>query len=281
MIPARRPVLLLALAGVAAFAMPVFAQGGGTRLAPQLVAHRATYDLTLASATGAKAPNSARGRIAFDFSGSPCEGYSQNFRQFTELDPAEGPSRVSDMTAVTFEDGDGRTFRFKVETRIDNTGLDQVDGRAARSNDGALSVSLSRPKRAQLDLDKDILFPTAHMMRILEAARAGRPIVEAKVFDGSDTGDKIYDTMTVIGRPSQGEVAEKAAQLPQLRDMRRWPVAISYFEEGKKDSTPHYVLSFDLYENGVSRALRLDYGDFVLKGEMTKLELLPSKPCAR
>jgi hypothetical protein len=40
-------------------------------------------------------------------------------------------------------------------------------------------------------------------------------------------------------------------------------------------------LSFQLYENGISRALRLDYGDFVLAGEMTSLELLPTPPCPK
>jgi hypothetical protein len=40
-------------------------------------------------------------------------------------------------------------------------------------------------------------------------------------------------------------------------------------------------LSFDLYENGISRALRLDYGDFVLAGEMSSLELLSQPECAK
>jgi hypothetical protein len=40
-------------------------------------------------------------------------------------------------------------------------------------------------------------------------------------------------------------------------------------------------LSFDLYENGISRALRLDYGDFILAGEMSSLELLSEPACAK
>src|SRR5262249_47609463 len=50
-----------------------------------LAAYRAVYDLTLAKAVGSKSPTSARGRIAFDFTGSACDGYVQNFRQLTEL----------------------------------------------------------------------------------------------------------------------------------------------------------------------------------------------------
>ena len=81
--------------------------------------------------------------------------------------------------------------------------------------------------------------------------------------------------------PIESEAVEKAAHVPALQGMKRWPVAISYFEAGKKDDAPAYVLSFDLYENGISRALKLDYGDFVLAGEMTQLDILPSKTCAQ
>jgi hypothetical protein len=58
-------------------------------------------------------------------------------------------------------------------------------------------------------------------------------------------------------------------------------VTISYFDAAKKDSAPEYVLSFDLYENGVSGSLKLDYGAFSLAAELTQLELLPSAPCAK
>ena len=65
--------------------------------------------------------------------------------------------------------------------------------------------------------------------------------------------------------------------------MTRWPVTISYFDRaaGEKtgEQTPVYAITFELYENGVSRALLLDYGDFVLTGEMTSLEIKDGKPC--
>ena len=70
-----------------------------------------------------------------------------------------------------------------------------------------------------------------------------------------------------------------AAHIVAMDAMTRWPVSISYFDEGRKDGEPAYTLGFELYENGVSRALRFDYGDFVLGGEMTSLELLPMRTC--
>jgi hypothetical protein len=34
-----------------------------------------------------------------------------------------------------------------------------------------------------------------------------------------------------------------------------------------------------MYENGISRSLKLDYGDFVIDGKMSSLEVKPAKAC--
>jgi hypothetical protein len=246
-----------------------------------LVSHRAVYELTLLKSVGSKSPTAAHGRIAFDFTGSACDGYVQNFRQVTELQPAEGPTRVSDLHSATFEDADGRSFDFKMQTSIDNGAVEAVDGKAWKSAGGLLSVNLAKPKQNKFQLDPDVVFPTGHLKRILAAAEAGQNLLEVKVYDGSETGEKVFETTTYIGRPIAGPALEKAAHIPELDNVRRWPVSISYFESGKKDDAPSYTLSFDLYENGISRALRLDYGDFVLAGEMSSLELLSEPACTK
>lgn len=252
----------------------------GAGEAVPLATHRAVYELTLGKATGAKAPAQARGRIAFDFSAS-CEGYVQNFRQITELQPAEGATKLSDMRSATFESLDAADYRFKVETKIDNASAEQVDGKAQKGKEARLGVDISRPRRAHIDVDGPALFPSEHLRRIIAAARAGETIVEARVYDGTGEGDKAFDTLTLIGKAAAAPAPEKAAQSDALKGLTRWPTAVSYFEPGKRDGQPIYVLSFDLYENGVSRALKLDYGDFVLQGEMTELTISPTPPCKK
>ena len=240
-----------------------------------LALHRAAYKITLLSATGAKSPTSARGRLMYEFTGSARDGYSQVFRQITEMQPAEGETRLSDMRSATFEDGDGKTFSFYVKTVADDAGTDVVEGRAAKKTDDLLAIQLSKPKSQLIDVDNEVLFPTAHLQRIIAAAKAGQQILGVRVFDGSDNGKKVFDTTTIIGRPLSTRPDDPAeARGAGMDTMRRWPVSISYFEEGHKDQGPAYTLSFELFENGVSRALRFDYGDFVLGGELTNLELL-------
>jgi hypothetical protein len=245
-----------------------------------LASHRAVYELTLDKAAGAKAPAQARGRIAFDFAAS-CDGYVQNFRQITELQPTEGSTKLSDMRSATFEALDASEYRFKVETKVDNVSAEVVDGRARKGKDARLGVDLSRPKRGHLDVEGPALFPSEHLRRIVAAARAGESLLEARVYDGTGEGDKAFDTLTVIGKARETPPTEKAARVDALEGVARWPAAVSYFEPGKRDGQPIYVLSFDLYENGVSRALKLDYGEFVLKGEMTELTITPTPACKK
>lgn len=284
------PVLAFGLALAGSLAVPVFAANVPPHLprlgtpdaaieAIPLASHRAVYDLTLLKSIGSKSPTFARGRIAFDFSGSSCDGYTQTFRQLTELQPAEGPTRVSDMRSTTFEDAAGKTFAFKMQTQVDSDPADEVDGRAQRVSTGPIAVALTKPKEEKIDIDRTVLFPTEHLKYILAAAKAGQHVFEVKVYDGSETGEKIFQTTTFIGAPITKPPADAAVNIPLLKDMRRWPVSISYFDTSRKDQLPSYVLAFDLYENGISRALRLDYGDFVLAGQMTSLELLPTPAC--
>ena len=101
--------------------------------------------------------------------------------------------------------------------------------------------------------------------------------MQARVYDGSDTGAKIFATMSVIGKEAT-KPAEDAQTASALSGIRRWPVVISYFNEAATDAPPEYTLSFDLYENGVSGSLKLDYGAFALRARLRKLEIFRPRP---
>ena len=83
--------------------------------------------------------------------------------------------------------------------------------------------------------------------------------------------------------PDEHKPTDAVAGQAAFAGLTRWPVTISYFDhataEKSGEQTPVYAITFELYENGVSRALLLDYGDFVLTGEMTSLEMKDVKPC--
>ena len=256
---------------------------GAAVLAP----HRAVYDLKLLKSRGTRGVEAVRGRIVYDFSGSACAGYDLQFRQVSELDSGEGKAVVSEMSSTTWEDGNARRFRFNSQNKLNDKRADAVDGRAERTAK-AVAINLSKPKQRKLTVPASAVFPTEHMRRILIAARAGQSILEFPFYDGSETGDKFYNTLTVIGReiaPDQKPATDAAAKIPVLATLKRWPVSITYFEQQDEktarsgEQLPAYSIAFEIYENGISRALVLDYTDFTISAELSLLEMKTAKPC--
>lgn len=276
---------VLAAASALAAGSTALAQGpaGTVKLAP----HVAIYDLKLTSSRGKRALEAVRGRIVYDFSGSSCDGYALKFRQVTELDSGEGKVALSDLRTTTWEEGDGKSFRFKSHNYMDDKEISEVDGSADRAKAG-VAVKLSKPEDKKFDAG-EVVFPTEHMRRLIEAAQAGKTLLEIAVYDGSESGEKIYQSLSVIGRrigPDEKKPEDAAAGKDSLTGLARWPVTISYFDKAEKKSddqageqTPVYAITFEMYENGISRSLKLDYGDFVIDGVMSSLDVKTEKAC--
>jgi len=250
-----------------------------------LVPHRAIYDLSLGQTRGDSQIAGVSGRIVYDFGGNACQGYSLDFRQVSELNTGEGKVSTSDLRSTTWEGGDAKSFKFASQNFVDQNLVDSVDGRAEHDATKT-AVGLDKPRPKSLDLDPGVVFPTEHMIRAIKAARSGKTILDFPVYDGSDTGDKVFNTLTVIGRkiaPDERRHDDAAANEPKLASVPRWPVTISYFDKAKSEDsgeqTPVYSIGFELYENGISRDLTLDYNDFVVDGKLTSLEVKDQKPC--
>jgi hypothetical protein len=161
-----------------------------------------------------------------------------------------------------------------------------VDGIAERAGDH-IDVKLKQPVSKTFTLDGATVFPTEQIQRIIAAAREGKSVLELMVYDGSDNGEKVYNTLSVIGQPIPGSrtiaAPDPSTSNDAMKSLTRWPVTVSYYDRDAKakdgEQTPVYAMSFELYENGVSRALVLDYNDFVISGAMGKFDVKDSKPC--
>lgn len=247
--------------------------------------HQALYELNLVKSRGSSV-DSTRGRILYTFTGSACEGYTSEFRQVSELRSGEDKVTLSDLRSTSWEDGDGKSYRFKIDSRMNDTDSNPVDGVAERTGDH-VTVKLKQPQVKTFTLDGNTVFPTQQIQRIIEAARAGKSVLELTVYDGSDNGEKVYNTLSVIGQAISGDkviaAPDPSTTSEAMKSMTRWPVTVSYYDRDTKptdgEQTPVYAMSFELYENGVSRSLMLDYNDFVVSGVLGKFDVKDSKPC--
>lgn len=253
---------------------PALAEAAKTPV--HLVPHRAVYDLSLLRSGGTKGVEAARGRIAMEFAGDACDGYTLKYRQVTVLDGGNSGSRTLDTQTATFESGDGLSMRFKNSATTQGLVRDGVDGDAQLRPDGSLNVRFKQPRNETFAASGQPTFPTEHMKRLIETARKSESTYSVRIYDGSDDGKKVYETLSLIGRriePGAGGDLEEPARQDALAKTPRWPMTISYFEEGKADREPVYKISLELYENGIARALKIDYGDFALKGDLKSLEV--------
>jgi len=201
--------------------------------------HQALYELSLLKSRGSNSINSARGRILYNFSGSACEGYTSEFRQVSELDSGEGKVTLSDLRSTSWEDGAGKSYRFKIDSRMNDTDTSPVDGVAERTGDH-ITVKLKQPETKTFTLDGATVFPTEQIQRIVAAAREGKSVLELTVYDGSDNGEKVYNTMSVIGQPIPGDKAidspDPSTQNDVMKTMKRWPVTVSYYDRDTKSN---------------------------------------------
>ena len=255
---------------IAAALLCVF--GTGPASARFLASHRAVYDLALDKASDKSGITSLTGRMVYEFSGSPCEGYTTNFRYVTRINTEE-TSRLTDQQTSTFEDNSGKIFNFVTKSFVDQDLDKEVKGTATRGS-GGTTVKLVKPQKADLELQQS-QFPTEHLVELLGKAEHGEHFYDTSLFDGSDNADRVMATTVVIGKRTETKADDpEYAALGSLKNDRYWPVTIAYFDTtGDKASEmlPTYSISLKLHDNGITRDLLMDYGDFSVKGRLVDL----------
>lgn len=249
-----------------------------------LLAHRAVYDLKLERAASDSGITSLTGRMVYELRGSACDGYTVNFRYVAQSNTSED-QRITDQQTTTFEDGEAKTFSFVTKSFVNQDLESELRGNATREPT-LVKVELLKPENKLLDLGP-AQFPTQHMIDLIDRAKKGETFYETTLFDGSEDGDKLSITTVVLGKQSTASGADpEVPVLATLAEQKFWPVDIAYFNENGANTgeeTPDYRISFKLYENGLTRDVEMDYGDFVISGQLVDLATFDpdTKDCAK
>ncbi len=250
-----------------------------------LVPHRAVYEITLDQARGGAGVTDMTGRMVYELTGSVCDGYTQNMRFVTRMSTQDGSVVLSDMRSSSWEDGVARLFRFTSSQYKDTKLSEATQGDASRDATGGPGrVELVKPAKKEIKLKAGVYYPIQHSIALLAAARRGETVLQADLYDGSEKGEKYYATTAYIGRahPKGYNKSLPAVTTAQrLDELMSWPVSISYFdpEKEKQDGLPSYELAFLYFENGVSRRLFIDYGEFSIRGTLKDLAFLEPAKC--
>ncbi len=280
----RNRTVISAVAAWAALA-PFAAAGVLPPEALLLVPHRAVYDLELGNARASSSVAGVRGRLVFEFTGNVCEGFTQNMRFVMGVSNRDGGETMSDLRSTTWETPSGDKFKFTVDDYQNAEQSDATAGTAERpSEHGEIAVSLNKPKAEKLSLVPDTIFPVQHTIRLLGAAIRGEHAMAANLFDGSDKGQKVSFTNSIIGKLLPAEPRPEIATVKnaeRLSTLRSWPVNIAYYatESTKAEGVPEHEMAFTVFENGVVSKLAIDYGSLAVKGTLAEIEFYPPAKC--
>jgi hypothetical protein len=278
--------LLGAAAGLALMAAPAAAQTTPAA-APQhgvsaerlqagiraMVAHRAAYRLDLGEGRNSGI-TSVRGAMVFDVQDA-CEGWATRQRMTMTVVDRDGQEVDTVSDYATYEAKDGSRLRFSLTQTTGGAVSQRVAGEAELNPDGSGRVAFSEPAGKVEELPAGTILPMRHTVLSVEAARAGRRILAAPLFDGtSDEGAQ--DTTTVIS--NWGPAAAGEARFPLLAGQASGRMRIAFFERGAATSgasQPDYEVGLRYFENGVADELAMDFGEFSVTGRMLELTSLP------
>lgn len=245
--------------------------------------HRAIYTLKLETAEAATDIGSIEGRMVLEWRGGPgCDGYTVTQRVVTRISDTDGTLTTRDMRHHSWESIQGDIFRFGFDQYVNGRLAGRVSGTATRKK-GAGRAVFSSPAGTELLLPDDVVFPSEFTVELLEAASRGERTVSRSIFEGAES-DRRFDVTAFIGEAGTTPDDAGAADIEEgkglaLTGMKTWPVHMSYFDPKTADGLPSYEVSYWLFENGISASLLMDYGGFVLRGDLDALVYFDPDDC--
>jgi hypothetical protein len=246
----------------------------GSAVAAELAPHRALYTVSLDRADSESGVTGASGTMVYEMT-ETCEAWNVEQRYRLKMGYSESPDVTIASALESAEAKNGLRYHFEhKETRSGED--EEIAGTAKLDGDkkgGA--VAFEKPADKKIKLPAGVLFPTAHTAALIDKAAAGDNFVSKQVFDGAAADESVL-VSAVIGAAVEPdpELAKKSA----LLNRPGWRVRLAFFPPDQKAEKPDYEISMVLLDNGVSRDMVIDYGDYALRAKLDDIEALPDKP---
>jgi hypothetical protein len=236
--------------------------------------HLAAYRLSLAGKPTVGMPFSeVRGGLVIEWRRA-CDGWLSRQRLAFVGTLEEGGDLSHDVRFSSWEALDGSRMRYSYRSYGDQELEEDFRGEASLEPSAGGVATFTAPSERRVALPPQTIFPTTHIEKVLDEARAGARFVSHQVFDGAGF-DSLTQITSVIGSPRTAAPATK----DEHAGSRAWPVSMAYYDLHDSSDTPKFEAAFLLGENGVLRDVVLDYGDFQLDATLEKLSLMPPPDC--
>jgi hypothetical protein len=120
------------------------------------------------------------------------------------------------------------------------------------------------------------MFPSGHTILLMAKAQAGENFLSRQVFDGATAEGAVLVTAAIGGKVQPDPNDPLKAPILQHSGFR---VRLAFFPANVAEEKPDYELGMLLLDNGVSRDMLIDYGDYTIKAKLDNIEPLPKPGC--
>lgn len=235
----------------------------------ELAPHRAIYRMTLSKAAATSGVAGAEGAMLYKF-GETCDAWTSETSVVLKLLYVEGEETETSWSFVSSEAKDGLTYRFRVRQIQNGTTTENLQGEVTRASvNGATKATFSSPAGTIIEIPQGTMFPTRHLLALIDAGKKGDLTFSRTVFDGASL-DNPYNINALITPGSGG----KAPSETPFRHVR-----MAFFPLLSRKESPEFELGIDYRENGIADRILQDFGDFTLNLIPQKIEVLDHPKC--
>src|SRR5215467_11136210 len=244
--------------------------------AAEIAPHRALYTMSLGNARNDSGVVDARGTMDYEW-GETCDGWTIEQRYRLKMRYAESADVDIISSFVTWEAKDGTRYRFN-QKQTRNGEVDQeIRGEARLDAPGKGGVAeFTKPQPQTLRLEPGVLFPSAHTITLIDAAREGQNFLSRLVFDGA-MDENAVQVSAAIGVKVTANPA--SAVRSSLLERPGWRMRLAFFPADANAEKPDYELGMRLLDNGVSQDMVIDYGEYSIRARLDDIEPLSKPSC--
>lgn len=236
-----------------------------------LLAHKALYTLTLDTAQNNDVI-AAQGTMGYEVTDA-CDGWAVRQQLRMTITNADGQQVEMASDYATWESKDGLRFRYHMKQTTDTAVTSQTDGEASLERIGGPGTAhYSLPGDTISKLPPGTVFPMAHTVALIAAAREHKHFVSLPLFDGTDENG--VENSFIVVLDWKGPTPNK---WPTLSTLPSTKVHISFFDPQPSAMTPTYEVTMRYWENGVADDMKMNFGDFIMNARLNQLSPQPRR----
>jgi EipB-like len=146
----------------------VLASAGQATSGVVLLPHRAIYEMTATNIDKKSGIVSASGLLAYEITGSSCDGWTSTYRIATRYIRSEKAEQLTDTQVSNWEAGDGGEYHMEEKQLSDRQLVSQTNVSATLKAGIEGDGHATRPVEKDFKIPKDAIFPNMTAARCLK-----------------------------------------------------------------------------------------------------------------